>query len=84
MRAMGLVDVISNNDNNSNPVSESVIQAGSEKAISDPSISGVAFQIDWKHIETFTPATKNKPAVTHMHWSRLDELFRAAGKARNG
>ena len=77
---MGLVDVISNNDNRSNPVSESVFKEDL-KTISDPSISGVAFQIDWKDVETFTPATKNKPAVTHMDWSRLDELFRAADKA---
>ncbi len=77
---MGLVDVISNNHNRSNPVSETVFKEDL-KTISDPSISGVAFQIDWKAIETFTPATKNKPAVTHMDWSRLDELFRAADKA---
>ena len=77
---MGLVDVISNNHNNPKPVSERVFKQDLQ-TISDPSISGVAFQIDWKAIETFTPATQNKPAVTHMDWSRLDQLFRAADKA---
>ncbi len=75
----GLVDVITNNRANTLPVTDSAFQTELQ-SISDPSISGVAFQIDWKDIEPNNP-NKINPATGADYqpdWTRLDELIAAA------
>jgi len=73
--------VISNNQSDTTPITDKAfqqdLQAFSNTTIAGQSISGVAFQIDWKDIEPYNP---NNPLVATPgpDWSRLDALFKAA------
>jgi hypothetical protein len=73
----GLAVVIRNEDPHSNPLAHSAFKQEVD-LISNPNISGVAFQIDWKNIE---PTKPNGPSPLEPDWSRLDEVFQAADKA---
>src|SRR5208282_5532341 len=82
----GLVDVISNDDSKAMPISDRAFQQALD-SISNPSISGVALQIDWSDIEPTMPANPSMPLAKELDQkalARLSNLFCAAATPEPG